>query len=174
MQVNNLLAGKEVFKPFWLPSQDLLPCMIWNTKSFDDLTKTELYGLLQVRAEVFVVEQNCPYQDIDDKDMRCIHLWAEDEKRNILAYCRLLPEGISYKEPSIGRVLTSSRGRKNGIGRLLMQKAVTYIGEQWKAPVIRISAQLYLLKFYSELGFEQVGEPYPEDNIPHIEMQREG
>jgi ElaA protein len=144
--------------------------MNWYTKSFAELNTDELYKILQLRSAVFVVEQNCPYLDMDDKDRKAIHLWNCDPDGNVTAYCRLLPAGISYTEPSIGRVATASMIRNTGIGRVLMQKAIAYIHDTWKQPAIRISAQLYLDKFYTSLGFDRAGESYLEDNIPHIEM----
>lgn len=144
--------------------------MNWYTKSFTELSIDELYKILQLRSAVFVVEQDCPYQDIDDKDRDAIHLWNVDQEGTITAYCRLLPAGISYKEPSIGRVATALNIRNTGVGRIMMQKAISCIYDTWNLPAIRISAQLYLSRFYTSLGFEQVGEPYLEDNIPHIEM----
>jgi ElaA protein len=144
--------------------------MNWHIKSFTELSTDELYKILQLRSAVFVVEQNCPYLDMDDKDRKAIHLWNMDHEGNVTAYCRLLPAGISYTEPSIGRVATASTIRKTGVGRVLMQKAISYIHDTWNQHVIRISAQLYLDKFYTSLGFEQVGESYLEDDIPHIEM----
>lgn len=144
--------------------------MNWHTKSFTELSIEELYKILQLRSAVFVVEQNCPYQDIDDKDRKAIHLWSSDNDGNVTAYCRLLPAAISYAEPSVGRVATAATMRNTGMGRVLMQKALSYILDTWRAPAIRISAQLYLGKFYTSLGFKNVGEPYLEDNIPHVEM----
>lgn len=143
-------------------------CMNWDTKSFNELSTAELYKILQLRCAVFVVEQNCPYQDLDNKDLNAIHLWNSDTDGNITAYCRLLPAGISYTEASIGRVATTVRN--TGLGRVLMQKAISFIHDTWNQSAIRISAQLYLDKFYTSLGFETVSEPYMEDGIPHIEM----
>jgi ElaA protein len=144
--------------------------MNWIIKPFDALTTAELYKIIQARIDVFVVEQDCPYQDADNKDFRAMHLWLPDEEGNIKAYCRLLPSGISYPEPSIGRVLTGATSRKEGLGRKMMEKAIEFIQQTWQSPNIRISAQLYLKDFYGSLGFQQIGVPYPEDNIPHIEM----
>jgi ElaA protein len=144
--------------------------MNWHTKSFPELSTNELYKILQLRCAVFIVEQNCPYQDLDDKDLKAMHLWSCDNDGNIIAYCRLLPSGISYTEASIGRVATTITVRNAGLGRVLMQKAVSYIHDTWNQSAIRISAQLYLDKFYISLGFESVGESYLEDDIPHIEM----
>lgn len=147
--------------------------MTWHYQTFDTLTVTQLYSILQLRSKVFVVEQNCPYLDMDDKDQQSIHLWMEDEAGSILAYCRLLPPGISYPECAIGRVVTDPAIRKNGSGRILMQQAIAYIEGEWRQRVIRIGAQLYLKTFYESLGFRQTSAEYPEDGIPHIEMMRE-
>ena len=144
--------------------------MNWTIKSFDTLNTTELYKILQIRNEVFIVEQNCPYQDLDNKDFKSLHLWQQDPEGNITAYCRLLPKGISYNEPSIGRVLTSLNNRKEGLGRKMMEFVIDYISDEWKSTQIRISAQLYLKEFYTSLGFHQIGSSYLEDDIPHIQM----
>jgi ElaA protein len=144
--------------------------MNWITKSFDELSITELYDMLQLRAEVFVVEQTCPYQDLDGKDQKAIHLWCTNKGGIIGAYCRVLPAGVSYEEPSIGRVVTAPDARGMGFGRQLMLNAIEYIKTNWPEQSIRISAQCYLEKFYTSLGFEKVSEPYMEDDIPHIEM----
>lgn len=146
--------------------------MNWHYQSFETLTVPQLYALLQLRSKVFVVEQNCPYQDMDDKDQRAIHLWLSGDEGQVLACCRLLPAGVSYPECSIGRVVTDPSIRKNGSGRLLMQQAIRYIETQWQQQQIRIGAQLYLKAFYESLGFVQSSDPYLEDNIPHIEMIR--
>jgi len=144
--------------------------MPWKYKSFGSLDTIELYKILQLRAEVFIVEQTCYYQDVDNKDLKAIHLWHEDEQGIINAYCRLLPAGISYEEPSIGRVATAMQNRKEGLGRVMMQLAIEYIKESFQANAIRISAQEYLQAFYESLGFEKQGDVYDEDGIPHIEM----
>jgi ElaA protein len=139
-------------------------------KPLETLDTAELYKILQIRNEVFIVEQNCPYQDLDQKDQKSLHLWMQDAMGNITAYCRLLPAGVSYNEPSIGRVLTAANNRKEGLGRKLMETAIDYILNEWNTAAIRISAQLYLKDFYGSLGFQQIGDSYLEDNIPHIEM----
>jgi ElaA protein len=144
--------------------------MNWHIKSFSELNTDELYRLLQLRAEVFVVEQNCPYQDIDGKDRKAIHVWGNNEENDILVYCRLLPPGVSYAEPSIGRVVTAPSIRNSGAGRLLMEKAIDYLLNVQHHSAIRISAQQYLEKFYTSLGFQTIGDAYLEDNIPHLEM----
>jgi ElaA protein len=126
-----------------------------------------------LRIEVFTVEQNCVYQDADGKDQQSFHLCGWDGNQ-LAAYCRLLPEGLSYHHPSIGRVVTSPLYRKGGHGRLLMQKAIVQSEKQFNDPIIIISAQLYLKNFYGSLGFDQISDVYLEDNIPHIKMQRIG
>jgi ElaA protein len=142
----------------------------WTYKHFTELSVEELYAILQLRNEVFSVEQNCVYQDADNKDQPAYHLcgWAG---KHLAAYCRILPNGIAYEHPSIGRVVTSPQYRKGGYGREMMQRAVTKTIEQFNDPVIIIGAQLYLKKFYESIGFVQKSEPYMEDGIPHIKMQ---
>jgi ElaA protein len=141
------------------------------TKSFPELTTIELYQLLQLRAEVFVVEQNCPYLDIDDKDQKSFHvLGYENEK--LVACTRLVPVGISYNnEPSIGRVVTHPSVRKSGYGKLLMEYSIAETRQRFNASVIVIGAQQYLDRFYRELGFVPEGDMYLEDNIPHMTMR---
>jgi ElaA protein len=142
---------------------------VWILKKFDDLTPAELYKILQLRNEVFIVEQNCPYQDCDGKDVKAWHLMGM-EGNSMVAYSRLLAPGISYSESSIGRVVSSPATRKTGIGKKLMQESIDQIQNLFHASVIRIGAQLYLKKFYESFGFMQEGEMYLEDNIPHIIM----
>ena len=141
----------------------------WILKKFDELTPFELYSIMQLRNEVFVVEQNCVYQDADDKDQQSLHLCGWDEEK-LVAYTRIIPQGISYTEASIGRVVTSPAYRKTGAGRLLMQESIGRTFSQFNCPAIKIGAQLYLKKFYQSLGFVQSSEEYLEDGIPHIEM----
>ncbi|RZA09344.1 MAG: GNAT family N-acetyltransferase [Proteobacteria bacterium] len=143
----------------------------WELKSFAALTTLELYEIMRLRAEVFVVEQNCVYQDCDGYDQSCRHLFAR-EGEEIAAYLRLVPAGVKYPDASIGRVVTSPRARGKGIGRALVKEALRLCDEE-KIPGLRISAQAYLEKFYRELGFERVGEAYLEDGIPHVEMLRQ-
>ncbi len=142
----------------------------WIYKSFHLLTVEELYAIMQLRNEVFSVEQNCVYQDADDKDQASYHLAGWDGKK-LAAYCRILPAGLSYDSPSIGRVVSSPAYRNSGCGRRLMQLAITKTMAQFNQPLITISAQLYLQKFYSDLGFKQISDVYAEDGIPHIKMQ---
>lgn len=143
--------------------------MNWIIKKFDDLAPVELYSILQLRNEVFVVEQNCVYQDADNKDKSCYHFMGwQDEK--LVAYTRLVPPGISFAEPSIGRVVTSPAARGGGIGRELMERSMQQVTDLFGNTPVRIGAQLYLHKFYTSLGFQQTSAIYLEDNIEHIEM----
>lgn len=147
--------------------------LTWYYKSFKDLTNIELYQILQLRNEVFIVEQNCPFQDLDDKDFRCFHLMGFDtETQKILAYTRIVPAGVSYPEASIGRVVTSPLARGGGVGRILMQKSIELLEEIYGGVSIKIGAQLYLKKFYESFGFQQGGDVYLEDGIEHILMDR--
>lgn len=137
-------------------------------KEFLDFDVKGLYNLMKLRVEVFVVEQKCPYLELDGKDEQSIHFLIKDHGE-LIAYLRILPAGLSYREVSIGRVLVSEKYRKRGYGRELMNKALDYIKEN-NLGDIRISAQDYLRGFYESLGFKKISEVYLEDNIPHIEM----
>ncbi len=141
----------------------------WAYKHYSELTTSELYDLLWLRSKVFVVEQNCVYLDNDYKDQNSYHLLGSMDKV-IVAYVRILPPGLSYDEASIGRVVTNPDFRGKGYGLDLMKLAIEKTVHQFKVKSIRISAQCYLIKFYSSLGFSTSGEEYLEDNIPHIEM----
>lgn len=143
--------------------------MNWKVKSFEELTTKELYEILRLRAEVFIVEQNCVYQDVDRKDLKSYHLYCEDEG-SIVAYCRLIPREISYNEASIGRVVTKSTHRKTGLGKELLLNAIDSIKSIMNEEEIRISAQVYLIEFYKSAGFIEVSDIYLEDDIDHIEM----
>lgn len=143
----------------------------WVLKPFNELTVPELYGILQLRSEVFVVEQNCPYLDADGKDYKAWHLCGYINGKPA-AYARLLPAGVSYSEASIGRVVTSPQYRKEGYGKLLMAEAITQCEKLFGKTPIRIGAQAYLKKFYEGFGFEDLNEPYLEDGIPHLIMLR--
>ena len=130
----------------------------------------ELYAILQLRNEVFVVEQNCVFQDADDKDQDCWHLMAWIDDR-LAGYTRLVPANVSYPEASIGRVVTFPKMRKTGIGKQIVAKSIEMINVLWNKQPIRIGAQLYLKKFYESFGFQQCSDIYMEDNIEHIEMK---
>lgn len=142
----------------------------WELKPFDQLTVHQLYAILQLRSEVFVVEQNCPYQDEDGKDLKSWHLMAWNDENMLIAYTRILKAGDSFAEASIGRVVSSPKVRGTGIGKLLMQKSIDELYQLFGKVPIRIGAQRYLEKFYTSLGFRIASEPYLEDDIPHIEM----
>lgn len=142
----------------------------WQYNTFHELSPATLYAMLQLRNEVFVVEQNCVYQDADNKDEKSFHLSAWDGDV-LVAYCRILPPGISFTDASIGRVVTSPRYRKTGSGRALMELAVQKTRGQFNCDQITIGAQFYLKNFYESIGFRQMSDIYLEDNIPHIEMQ---
>jgi ElaA protein len=142
----------------------------WQTKHFNDLTVNEYWELLHLRTEVFVVEQDCPYQEVDEKDKVAYHLWGTDNNGKVIATSRVLPQGISYKEISIGRVVLKMEARGKGIADEMMIETFKFIKTQFGNQAIRISAQTYLLNFYGKYDFKQVGEGYLEDNIPHIEM----
>lgn len=138
---------------------------------FDQLSLDQLYAIMALRQEVFVVEQNCPYLDADGKDMDAHHLMGIDEKGQLLAYTRLLPKGISYeKYVSIGRVVTSPKARGRGLGKQLMEESIQQARQIFPPADVKISAQYYLIKFYESLGFQSIGESYLEDDIPHIAM----
>ena len=143
----------------------------WVLKKFEELSLDELYAILQLRIEVFVVEQNCPFQDIDNKDQSCYHFMAWDND-TLCAYTRIVPPGVSYKLPSIGRVVTSPKTRGEGLGRVLMEKSIDETKKLYGETDIKIGAQVYLQKFYTSLGFIQSSDIYLEDGIEHMEMIR--
>jgi len=145
----------------------------WHTKAFEELTSDELYDIMQLRTNIFVVEQNCPYPELDGKDKNCLHVFAT-QHGNVIAYARIVPPGLSYKEISIGRVAVHQEYRKDGLGRVLIDLALEKIEEEFGAQAIQIGAQSYLKKFYGSFGFEPVSEEYLEDGIPHVDMIRKG
>ena len=141
----------------------------WVFKGFEQLTLHQLYALLQLRSEVFVVEQNCVFLDMDDKDQESYHLMGFS-KVELIAYTRIVPPGVIYDEVSIGRVITSPAARRNGSGKILMQQSIDTVYDLYGAVPIKIGAQLYLKSFYQSFGFVQQGEMYLEDGIEHIYM----
>lgn len=145
--------------------------MNFTVKNFQELTTSELYELLQLRSEVFVVEQDCVYQDIDDKDQKALHVIGVKEGK-IIAYTRLFNSGEYFDTPSIGRVVVKESERKYGYGHDLIKASIKAIVDKYNETTITISAQTYLQKFYESHGFKQVGEGYLEDGIPHIRMVR--
>lgn len=144
----------------------------WKIKSFEDLSVHELYNILRLRSEIFVVEQNCVYLDLDGKDKKGLHLLGEFEGK-IVAYSRLFKPGISFDNASIGRVVVDAHYRDRKWGHELMREAIAGIQLHFGENKITIGAQLYLKKFYESHGFIQTSEMYLEDDIPHIEMKRE-
>lgn len=142
----------------------------WKIQTFEELSNYELYAIMQLRLAVFSVEQNCAYQDADGKDLKSLHLSGYNSNGDIIVYSRIVPAGISFKEVSIGRVISSEKARGKGAGKELMKKSMEIIEKQFGKVPVQIGAQCYLIKFYSSFGFEISGEEYLEDNIPHIEM----
>ncbi len=140
-------------------------------KTFDELTNSELYQLLRLRSEVFVVEQDCVYQDVDNKDQKALHVLGI-KNGELVAYTRIFKPGDYFKNASIGRVVVNQDQRKFGLGKLIMQASLAVIEQKFPNEPIEISAQSYLLKFYSELGFNAFGDEYLEDGIPHKRMVR--
>ncbi len=145
--------------------------MNWVCKKFEELSVDELYAILQLRNEVFVVEQDCVYMDTDNKDQRSYHFMGWDNAK-LAAYTRIIPPGIVFPESSIGRVVTSPAMRKKGLGRELMERSIEQVRSMYGNSPIRIGAQVYLLSFYKSFGFNSDGNTYIEDGIEHIEMLR--
>ena len=138
-------------------------------KTFYELNNQELYQILRLRSEVFVVEQDCVYQDLDNKDQISIHIFLM-EKDETVAYTRIFKSGDYYKNPSIGRVVVSKKNRGKELGKKIMIYSIEYINKNLKGEKIELSAQTYLDKFYKDLGFYKTGEDYLEDGIPHQRM----
>ena len=143
--------------------------MQWRVKSYDELSVVEFHKILKSRIDVFVVEQQCPYPELDNTDDRALHIWLEDNAE-IVAYCRIFPSGVKYPEASIGRVLTTKKYRNKGWSRKLLLKALDEIKMKFNTEEVRISAQDYLIGFYQSLGFQDTQKKYLEDGIPHTEM----
>jgi ElaA protein len=143
----------------------------WKIKSFNELSLQELYSMLQLRSEVFVVEQNCVYQDIDGKDEKALHLLGEIDQK-LVAYARIFKPNDYFEKASIGRVIVKQSSRELKLGHELMQNAIEAIEKHFNETKITISAQLYLQKFYESHGFVRTSEVYLEDDIDHVEMKR--
>ncbi len=158
---NNILAK---------PQHHALP-LKWQCARLEDFSVAQLYAILAARESVFVVEQNCTYQEADGLDRKAVHLvaWSGPE---VAAYLRVLGPETRFAEPSIGRVLTTVPYRGKGLGRAAMARALAYAGSVYQGHNLRISAQTYLELFYASFGFKKITEPYLEDGIPHIEMLR--
>lgn len=140
-----------------------------QVKNFSELTVDELYELLRLRSEVFVVEQNCVYQDIDNKDQLALHILGVSEQK-LVAYTRCFPPGIYFEEAAIGRVVVADSARGTGLGHSIMEASLTAIKKRFNTTTVKLSAQTYLKDFYTTHGFSEVGEEYLEDGIPHIAM----
>ncbi|MGI9546160.1 MAG: GNAT family N-acetyltransferase [Flavobacteriaceae bacterium] len=138
-------------------------------KTFDELTNIELYDLLRLRAEVFIVEQDCVYQDLDGRDQKAIHVLGK-ENQNLLAYARVFKGGDYFEEASIGRIVVAQSGRSFGFGKEIVKASEKAIKEAYDETKIKLSAQSYLQNFYSEMGYKATGTEYLEDGIPHINM----
>ena len=143
-----------------------------SIKNFEALTLEELYGILQLRSEVFVVEQDCVYQDLDGKDKKALHIIGTKDN-TIVAYTRVFKPGDYFIEASIGRVVVKASERQYGYGYNIMMASIKAIQEHFNETTIKISAQTYLNKFYSSLGFKEIGDGYLEDGIPHIGMLKD-
>lgn len=152
-----------------------MPKIEWEIKAFAGLHIDELYDLLKLRVDVFVVEQNCVYAELDEKDRHpdTLHLTGRNENQELVAYLRILPPGLSFSQPSIGRVVVSKKNRGQGLCHAMIQNAMDQAGRIWPGMGIKISAQVYLKAFYEFHGFEKASEPSLEDGIPHLEMIRE-
>lgn len=140
-------------------------------KTFEELSSQELYKILRLRSEVFVVEQDCVYQDIDNKDQRALHVLGIEEGI-LVAYARCFEPGIYFEEAAIGRILVRENYRKMGYGHEITKAAIKAVKSKFKADKIKISAQTYLVIFYESHGFKTVGDRYLEDGIPHVAMVR--
>lgn len=146
--------------------------MHWTCARFDELTVGQLYDLLQLRSQVFVVEQNCVFLDLDGLDRQTLHLLGTGEGGALMAYTRLIPPGVKAPDALIGRVVTAPAARGGGTGRALMAESVARCEQLWPGHAITLHAQAHLERFYAGFGFAPVGEPYMEDGIPHIEMRK--
>ncbi|MEL7162169.1 MAG: GNAT family N-acetyltransferase [Bacteroidota bacterium] len=143
----------------------------WQNYAFEDLSTDQLYAILQLRLEVFVVEQTCYYQDLDGKDRAALHLCGYDDEGHLAAYTRILPKGISYADyASIGRVITAPHARGKGIGRPLMRESLRVLFAAYGKQAVKISAQAHLQSYYESVGFQGTGPIYDEDGIPHRAM----
>ncbi|CAN7525834.1 GNAT family N-acetyltransferase [Rhizobacter sp. LjRoot28] len=152
-------------------SRHAAPDLIWHHQRFDELDAATLYAILRLRSEVFVVEQQCVYGDVDGKDARAHHVWAMDGD-HLVAYARVLAPGVSFDEASIGRVVTAPRYRSIGAGGLLVARSIEACERSFGPQAIRIGAQSHLQRFYGRFGFVACSDEYVEDGIPHIDMLR--
>lgn len=147
--------------------------MKWTLKTFDQLSIDELHDIVQLRINIFVVEQNCPYPELDGKDRKAHHFFGQNDQGQIVAYTRIFAPGDYYAQPAIGRVVVDSEHRGDGTGYALMQGTIRSMKELFGDLEIKIGAQKYLVSFYEKLGFTNTEEEYVEDGIPHVYMIRE-
>lgn len=171
-----MIEQTNPFQPMTADEQAVRMTIDWQWCAFDELSLSELYAILQVRQMVFVVEQACPYLDVDGYDERAWHLlgWMEqDGMKSLGAYARVFAPGIKYREASIGRVVTHPSMRRKGLGEALMRETLRRVERLAPGADVRIGAQMYLERFYEKSGFRRVSEPYDDDGIIHIEMLRE-
>jgi ElaA protein len=147
--------------------------LAWHFGPFAELTPEQIHDVYRLRVDVFIVEQNCVFQDVDGVDPKCWHLLGYSGGK-LVAYARLLPAGVKFDEPSIGRVITARSVRKTGLGRVLMREAMMRARGLWPGQPLRIGAQAHLERFYNEFGFTKSSDPYDEDGIIHIEMHNAG
>jgi ElaA protein len=138
-------------------------------KNFNELTVGELYEILELRINIFVVEQDCPYPEIDGKDKQAMHLFVREE-RKIIAYLRILPRGVSFDEVSFGRVVVDKKHRRKGLAKALLERAIQYTQEEMREAKVRIEAQSYTRGLYESVGFIKISEEFIMDRLPHIEM----
>ncbi|MEK5068286.1 GNAT family N-acetyltransferase [Sporosarcina sp. FSL K6-1508] len=143
--------------------------MKWTYQEFGELSGHEVYEILKLRVDVFIVEQNCAYHEVDGHDYNAIHICCTDDE-GLAAYARLIPGGVKYIEPSIGRVIIREDRRGTGLAHMLMERSVDFMKSHWKPEKIRLQAQHHLVGFYGKHGFEAVSEPYADDGIPHVDM----
>lgn len=143
--------------------------MKWHIHTFLELSNVALYNILKARVDVFVVEQTCPYPELDNHDLNAIHYYATNNGE-VAANVRILPKGVKYEEASIGRVLVVNKYRRQGLARELFQRAMDYTRYELKERKIRLQAQVYLEQFYQSFGFKRISEPYLEDGIPHVDL----
>lgn len=155
-----------------MTTSPVAPAVVWHCAHFAELAPRDLYDVMAARVAVFIVEQRCPYQDPDGSDPVCHHLWSRGPDGAIAAYLRIVPPGVKYDEPSLGRILTSAAARATGIGALLVAEGIRRLESLYGQQPIRIGAQRYLVDFYARFGFERTGNEYDEDDIPHSEMLR--
>ena len=142
----------------------------WQCAAFSELSAAQLYAILKVRSEVFVLEQNCVYQDIDGLDLQCLHVIAWSDDQQVAAYLRVVPPGLKYAEVSLGRVVSSNAVRGTGIGKKLMGNAMNLVEQNYPGQPVLIQAQSYLENFYQTFGFVTVSDVLMEDGIPHFMM----